>query len=117
MIGWQNSRSTDRKHEHTTITDDKGQEVCSSCHQIVIKPIIDSDDPRLAKAGFMRSGHHEKQPLHDPMPLPEILIAMYDQSQGDFPVAPYIIITMTEHGKRNTLSDNMWIELARKTQF
>jgi hypothetical protein len=117
MIQWESGRSTEQRHKHNTITNSRGQEVCSSCNQIVIKPITDSDDPRLQNAGLMRSPHHELDRPAFSMPLPEMLITLYNESQGDFPAAPYIIIIMKEHERRGDIHEQLMYDLSRMTQF
>lgn len=109
MIGWQNSHSTNLRHEHTTRTDDSGREVCTTCSKVVIKPITSSDDERLINAGLQRSDDRVDDPFH--APLPEQLIAMYNETHGEFPVAPYIIQVLQQaHGDDNEL----WYRLASK---
>lgn len=118
MTGWENSRSTAQRHEHTLITNAQGQDVCSSCHQIVFKPITSSDDPRLEEAGFMRSVHHEqeREPVISVMPLTSMLLWAYNETDGDFPVAYYMVHVINEHGRRGDISGDLWIDLSRKTE-
>lgn len=112
MIQWENSRSTEQRHEHTLRTNERGQDVCMSCSKIVIKPITSSDDPRLENAGLHRSGG-QTQESPFPAPLSIQLISMYNESWGDFPVAPYLITVLEEHGRRG--GDPDWGHLANKS--
>lgn len=117
MTHWENSQSTAKRHTHTTIRNAQGQEVCSSCHQIVITPITSSDDERLDDAGLMRSPHHDKSVMWS-VPLPEILIGVYNELQGAFPIAPYLLTVISELEQRDadSLHEGMWTELSNKTE-
>jgi len=117
MTHWEDSQSTAKRHIHTPITNTRGQEVCSSCSQIIIKPITSSDDERLEGAGLMRSPHHD-EPNKWIMALPEQLIGMYNELQGEFPVAPYLLAVISDLEQRDTnaLHPGMWSELLSKTE-
>lgn len=96
--GWQNSRSTDRRHEHTLVRDSSGRDVCSVCRKVVIVPIKSADDPRLDGAGLRRSGEDISDAMADDIlcihSLPELLIALYHEGPefgyAKAPVAPYV---------------------------
>lgn len=114
---WQDSRSTDRRHHHTPVRDEKGQMVCTQCRQIIIRPITDVDDDRLVDAGLMRS---EPQPGDETeeflQPLPLILIALHDHGEEygyrPAPVAPYVVQVL--HDGENIRDDDLWERLAAK---
>lgn len=116
MNDWQTSRSTDRRHTHTLVRNSQGQDICTGCWQQVIKPIQSSDDPRLEQSGFMRSPHHEEDRPKLSMLLPDFLVYAYNETQGDFPYAPYIMIIMLEHDRRGDLSETLWESLAQKSR-
>lgn len=89
MTGWQDSRSIGRRHEHTTVRNPQGQDICTSCWQQVVKPIYSSDDPRLNESGFMRSPHHEEERLAQlPHNLPMFMFVSYDV------VLPYALMVV-----------------------
>lgn len=100
MTGWQTSRSTNRRHEHTVATVIGGRDICH-CGQVIIKPITSFDDPRLENAGNAR------------IPLPELLIYLYNDDRS-FEAAPYIINVIEEHERRGTLSEFMWMDLLNR---
>lgn len=106
MSGWQNSHSTNTRHEHVTRRESTGRDVCLTCGRVVIKPIVNPDDERLVDAGLMRSDDRDDQFI---APLPEQLIACYEQTQGDFPVAPYVIQVMSINQDSD---DSLWRRLA-----
>lgn len=92
------------RHTHNLVRDSAGREICSICHQVVIKPILSSDDPRLVDAGFHRSGgNYEDDDMTAP-PLPEVLIGLYYSGPAiglpHAPVAPYIELVAQEEGRR-----------------
>lgn len=99
MSHWQDSRSVNKRHEHTPVTGSDGRSICTGCRMVIVKPILSSDDPRLVNAGLMRSPHHrEDDPVDEQMTLPELLIALHDVGP-DYgyrraPVAPYILLVM-----------------------
>lgn len=44
-------------HEHVTRTDGQGREICQTCGEAVIKPILDFDDPRLQNPPSVSEPH------------------------------------------------------------
>ncbi len=117
MTGWQDSRSTDRRHIHTPVRNEKGENICTQCWQIIIRPIKSSDDERLEQSGFMRTPKEDGDDFEEfvPQPLPEILIALH-QHGPEFgyrqaPVAPYIVDVLEENPK----DDNLWERLSHKS--
>ena len=118
MTGWQNSRSTNRRHEHTTRLDSEGRQICLSCNQVVNKPITSSDDERLSFAGFMRSesGPEMLDYVPDSMPLPHMLISLHEAGPeygyAQAPVAPYLTIVAQEHYRRHDDSIDLWTPLS-----
>jgi hypothetical protein len=121
MTEWQTSRSTDKRHTHTTVPNSRGQEICTGCQQIITVPILSSEDPRLDGAGLMRSGHHDEDygPVFTPVPLPELLIWLYydgpDYGFVRAPVAPYVEQIAILHGHRNETDGELWFRLSNKS--
>lgn len=104
---------------HTPVTNSQGQDICTMCGQIVVKPILNSDDERLQGSGFMRSGHHDDEDEYPP--LPELLIELH--FNGPFfgyssaPIAPYIEIVATHIGEQSQGKidlDDIWDDLCEE---
>lgn len=77
MSGWQNSRSTDKRHKHVTRMEG-GREVCIGCLQVIVNPIIASDDSRLEGAGLQRTTLPENELEPIVMPLPAWLLTLWE---------------------------------------
>lgn len=118
MTGWQDSRSINRRHEHTVATSIGGRDICY-CGQQIFKPITSSDDLRLETAGFMRS-YKETYGEEYAQPLPEVLIALHFEGHlygyANAPIAPYVELIAREHEKRRCDSGDLWVALSNKTR-
>lgn len=114
MTGWQDSRSINRRHEHTVATSIGGRDICY-CGQQIFKPITSSDDPRLETAGFMRSG--EEEGVYFCSPLPLILIALHEEGPEygfvHAPIAPYLTIIAMEQSRRHDDDVDIWTPLSQ----
>jgi len=107
--GWQDSHSQVTHHTHTTVKDPLGHDLCTVCHQIVITPILSSDDPRLQPA----------EPNYPP--LPEMLVTLYydgpDFGYYRAPVAPYVRdVASLEGNKARYNSEDLWDILSEKVE-
>src|ERR1700757_3780323 len=106
------------RHTHNPVSDHAGRQICSICHQVIIKPILSSDDPRLVDAGLHRSGGRYEEQRYPP--LPEMLIALYFNGPAlglpRAPKAPYIDCVAQEAGRRSKglgNLDDVWTDLHR----
>jgi hypothetical protein len=105
--GWQTSQSTQQRHVHTPVKDPEGRDICSTCREAIITPILSSDDPRL-------------QPEEVFYRLPDTLVVLYyDGPEYGFPrapVAPYVRDVASFEGEINRYDpQDMWDILADKT--
>lgn len=114
MTAWQDSRSNTRRHVHTPVEDSKGQMICTACSQIVVKPILSSEDPRLQGAGLHRSGGEDFE-IPFPLPLPVQLILMDDWGWPEAPIAPYVVMVAQVAQDRGEDVDDLWERLANKS--
>jgi hypothetical protein len=94
------------RHVHTPVKDPEGRDVCSTCRETVITPILSSDDPRL-----------QPQPIF--FRLPDVLVQLYYEGpEFGFPrapVAPYIRDVAALEGDINRYDPQyMWDALAEK---
>jgi hypothetical protein len=115
------------RHEHSPVPDGQGREICRFCHQVLVKPILSSDDPRLVDAGLNRSGSDDDELGYAPLPpLPDLLIALYHEGPSfglaKAPAAHYVHLAAQEEGRRyeNDIAtlvgglEDMWTTLARR---
>lgn len=105
--GWINSQSQERHHAHTPVMDSEGHNICSTCREIIITPIMSSEDPRL-------------QPEEVFYRLPDVLVALYyegpEYGYPRAPVAPYIRDVAAHEGELNRYDPQyLWDELADLT--
>ena len=70
-----------RGHTHTTVPGPGGP-TCSQCGEIIISPILATEDPRNETAPMPNKVYVK------PPPLPVVLIDLWDK--GEAPVAPYV---------------------------
>jgi len=94
----------EKRHIHTTMKDQLGQNICTVCHAIVIEPIFSIDDPRL-------------QPEPDFYRLPDVLVALYyegpEHGLPKAPVAPYVRDVAEFEGTINRYKpEELWDKLA-----
>jgi hypothetical protein len=103
-------------HVHSTVKNDQGQDICRSCGQIVITPILDFDDSRLQGAGAMRSPTVE-YPDELP-PLPIVLVTLYydgpEYGYSKAPIAPYVeLVAMKEEAVAGSVAEDFWFNLSK----
>lgn len=97
----------EQRHVHTLIKDAEGRDICSTCREAVIIPIMSSDDPRL-------------QPEEVFYRLPDVLVALYyegpEYGYPRAPVAPYVRDVAELEGELNRYDPQiLWDELAELT--
>lgn len=107
-------------HVHHTVRTPRGQDICTSCGEIVITPILGFDDERLhgGKPDVWGPEGYEFAPLELP-PLPMVLITLYydgpEYGYAKAPIAPYVeLVAMREEAIAGSVPEDFWFKLSQR---
>ena len=111
-------------HVHHIVRSPRGQDICTSCGEIVIQPILGWDDERLKGANEIQHTDvwgpegYEFAPPELP-PLPMVLITLYydgpEYGYPKAPIAPYVeLIAMREEAMAGSIPEDFWFKLSKR---
>lgn len=106
-------------HVHNITRSPRGEDMCTSCGEIVIQPILDHDDPRLHGAGQMRSPKPSVEYQDELPPLPILLITLYydgpEYGYAKAPIAPYVeTVALKEQAITGGIAEDFWHKLSER---
>jgi hypothetical protein len=106
-------------HAHHIVRTPRGQDVCTSCGEIVIKPILGWDDDRLQGQGPQAGPSGPDAELAELPPLPILLITLYydgpEYGYAKAPIAPYVeAVAMREEAIAGSVPEDFWSQLSKR---
>jgi hypothetical protein len=106
-------------HVHHIVRSPRGQDICTSCGEIVIKPILGWDDERLRGDVVPDVWGPEGYEFAEWPPLPIVLITLYydgpEYGYAKAPIAPYVeLVAMREEAIAGSVPEDFWSKLSRR---